>query len=74
MMSPYEGAESNKQAEEMTFFWQQLNISWGLNTFRDKDGNWTENIQRVEEDILKVVFRYSVQEDERGGGGESDPV
>jgi hypothetical protein len=38
-----------------------------LNTFRDKDGNWTEHIQRVEEDILKVVVRYRVQEEERRG-------
>jgi len=35
-----------------------------LNKFRDNVGNWREQIQRVEVDILKVAFRYSVQEDE----------
>jgi hypothetical protein len=32
--------------------------------FIDKDGNWTKRIRQVEEDILKVAVRYSVQEDE----------
>jgi hypothetical protein len=39
-----------------------------LDTYRDKYGNWTEHIQRVEEDKLKVAVRYSVQGDERERG------
>jgi hypothetical protein len=35
-----------------------------LGKFRDKDGNWREQIERLEEDILKVAVSYSVQEDE----------
>jgi hypothetical protein len=49
--------------DEMKFLSQQLNISWGLCKIRDKNGNWTEHIQRVEEDILKVGVRYILQED-----------
>jgi hypothetical protein len=40
-----------------------------LDKFRDKDGNWREHIQRVEEDILMIAVRYSVQEEERERGG-----
>jgi hypothetical protein len=36
-----------------------------LDKFRDKDGNWRENIQWGEEDVLKVAVRYSLQGDER---------
>jgi len=36
-----------------------------MDKFRDKDGNWIEHIQRVEEDIPKVAVRYRVQGDER---------
>jgi hypothetical protein len=39
-----------------------------MDKFRDKDGNWRENIQRVEEDIPKVAVSYSVQEDETERG------
>jgi hypothetical protein len=39
-----------------------------LDKFRDKDGNWTEYIQRVEEDMLKVAVRYNVQEDDTERG------
>jgi len=39
-----------------------------LDRFIDKGGNWTEHIQRVEEDIPKVAVRYSVQEDETEKG------
>jgi len=35
-------------AAEIKFLWQQLNITWSLDKFRDKDGNWKEHIQRVE--------------------------
>jgi len=49
----------------------KLNIFWCLFKFTDKEGNWREDIQRVEEDIVKFAVRYSVQEDEwqRGGVG-----
>jgi hypothetical protein len=36
-----------------------------LDKFRDKDGNWRENMQRVEEDIPNVALSYIVQEDDR---------
>jgi hypothetical protein len=52
------------EAAEMTFFWQHLNKFWGLDKFRDKVGNWREHNKRVEKDIPKVAFRYTVQEDE----------
>jgi hypothetical protein len=39
-----------------------------MDKFRDKDGNWRESIQRVEEDIPKVAVSYSVQEDETERG------
>jgi len=35
---------------------------------RDEDGNWRENIQRVEEDIPKVAVSYALQEDEAERG------
>jgi hypothetical protein len=56
------------KAAEMKFLWQQLNISWGVDKFRDKDSNWRENMQRVEEDIPKVAVSYTVQEDETERG------
>jgi len=37
-----------------------------LDKFIDKDGNWRE--QRVEEDKLKVIVRYSVLGDETERG------
>ena len=52
----------------MKILWQQLNISWGLDKFRDKDGNRTEHIQWVEEDIPKVAVSYILQEDETERG------
>jgi hypothetical protein len=54
----------------MKFLRQHLNKSLGLDKFIDKDGNWRENIQRVEEDKLKLAVRYSVQGDERERGGK----
>ena len=39
-----------------------------MGKFIDKRGNWREQIQRVEEDILKVAVSYSVQESERERG------
>jgi len=33
-----------------------------LGKFRDEDGNWRENIDRLEKDILKVSVSSSVQE------------
>ena len=39
-----------------------------MDKFRDKDGNWRENIQRVEEDIPKVVGSYNVLEDDTERG------
>jgi hypothetical protein len=33
-----------------------------LDKFIDKDGNWREHIQRVEEDKLKLVLSYSARE------------
>jgi len=39
-----------------------------LNKFRDKDGNWREHNQRVEEELPKVAFSYTVQEDETERG------
>ena len=39
-----------------------------MDKFRDKVGNWRRQIQRVEEDILKVAVCYSVQEDETDRG------
>ena len=35
-----------------------------MDKFRDKVANWRENIQRVEEDVPKVVVSYSLQEGE----------
>jgi len=66
MTSPKEGAENHTQEQiaEIKFFLQQLSVSWGLDKFRDKDGNWRGHIQRVEEDIPKVAVCYSVQDDE----------
>ena len=55
---------THTQAAKMKFCWQRLNTSWGLDRFIDKGGNWTEHIQRVEEDIPNVAVRYSVQGDE----------
>ena len=52
----------------MEFLWQQLNISWSKDKFRDNDGNWRENIQRVEEEKPKVAVSYAVQEDEAERG------
>ena len=69
MKIPSEGRVSHKQKKsEMKFLWQQLNISWGVDKFRNKAGNWTENIQRVEKDIPKVAVSYAVQEDEAEKG------
>ena len=59
---------TNTKAAEMKFLLQQLNISQGMDKFRDKDGNWRENIQRVEEDIPKVVGSYNVLEDDTERG------
>ena len=39
-----------------------------MDKFRDKDGNWRENLQRVEEDMPKFAITYSVLEDETEGG------
>ena len=39
-----------------------------MDKFRDKNGNWRENIQWVEEDIPKVAVSYSVQEGETERG------
>jgi hypothetical protein len=39
-----------------------------VDKFRDKVGNWRENIQRVEEDVPKVAISYTVQEDESEKG------
>jgi hypothetical protein len=39
-----------------------------MDKFRDKDGNWRENVQRVEEDIPEFAVSYSVQEDEKEKG------
>jgi len=39
-----------------------------VDKFRNKAGNWTENIQRVEKDIPKVAVSYAVQEDEAEKG------
>jgi len=39
-----------------------------MDKFRDEDGNWRENIQRVEEDIPKVAVSYALQEDEAERG------
>ena len=39
-----------------------------MDKFRDKDGNWRENIQRVEEDIPKVVGSYNVLGDDTQRG------
>jgi hypothetical protein len=52
----------------MKFPQQKLNIPSDMYKFIDKDGNWTERIQRVEEDIPKVAVRYSVQENETKRG------
>jgi len=38
-----------------------------MDKFRDKDGNWRENIQRMEEDIPKFAITYSVPKDETQG-------
>ena len=65
MTRPKEGAESHTQIKttEIKFFWQQLNISWGLDKFRNKEENWRGQIERVEEVKLKVVVCHNVQED-----------
>ena len=39
-----------------------------MDKFRGKGGNWIENNQRVEQDILKFVVSYSMQEDETERG------
>ena len=39
-----------------------------MDKFRDKDGNWRENIEWVEEDIPKVAVNYSVLEDDTERG------
>jgi septum formation topological specificity factor MinE len=39
-----------------------------MNKLRDNHSNWREQLQRLEEDILKVVVRYTVQEDETDRG------
>jgi hypothetical protein len=39
-----------------------------LDKFRDKDADWREHIERVEEDKLKVAVRYRLQEDETERG------
>jgi hypothetical protein len=39
-----------------------------LDKVRDKDGNLTEHIRRVEEDIPKFADRYSVREDGEESG------
>ena len=44
----------------MKFLLQQLNVSWFWVNFGDKDGNWRENIERLEEDILKFAVNSSV--------------
>ena len=62
---------TNTKAKEIKFLWKQLNITWGLDKFRDKVGYWREQIQRVEEDILEVAESYTVQEDEPQGRKES---
>jgi hypothetical protein len=43
-----------------------------MDKFRDKGGNWRENIQRVEEDIPKFGVSCTLQEDktERERQGE----
>jgi hypothetical protein len=46
---------------------------------RDKDDNWREHIDGLEEDTLKVAVSYSVQEDETfrwklGVAREQEPV
>jgi len=46
------------------------NIEYKLRqiTIKDKDGNWREHIEVLEEDIPKVAISYSVQECETGRG------
>jgi hypothetical protein len=39
-----------------------------LEKFRNNDSSWREHIQRVEEEIMKDVVRYTVQEDDRERG------
>ena len=59
---------TDKKTAEMKFLWQQLNVFWGMDKFRDKDGNCRENFQRGEEDIPKVAVSYTLQEDETERG------
>jgi len=71
MNIPSESIERQKQkAAEMKFLRQQLNVTWGTDKFRDKDGNWRENIQLVEEDMLKFAESYRLKEDETDWQGE----
>jgi hypothetical protein len=39
-----------------------------LRKFRDKDGNWREQIQRLGDNIPKVAVSYSMQEDDTERG------
>jgi hypothetical protein len=39
-----------------------------MDKFRDKDGNWRENIHQVEKDIPKLAVSYTLQEDETERG------
>jgi len=39
-----------------------------LGKFTYKDGNWRKDIERLEEDILKVAVSYSEQEEETERG------